>query len=106
MATAYKTLGNANPGASLTVLYTCPSGYDAVAKFVACNRSTSPRTFRMAVSPAGAAIADDHYWYYDVEIPPNDTIEIDGIGLDQTDVVRVYGQDDQVSFNLNGVELN
>jgi hypothetical protein len=59
----------------------------------------------MAVSPAGAAIADDHYWFYDTTIPPNDTIQLDGIGLAETDVVRVYGEDDQVSFNLNGVEI-
>lgn len=105
MANAYKTLGNQNPGASLTALYTVPSSTQAVAKLVVCNRAGALRTFRVAISPAGAAIADDHYWFYDTVIPANDTVELDGLSLAATDVVRVYGQDANVSFNLNGVEL-
>jgi len=103
MANAYKTLGNANPGAALTTIYTAP--VEAVAKFVAANRASVVKTFRMAVSPAGAAIADDHYWFFDVAIPANDTVEVDGISMAPTDVVRVYGEDANVSFNLNGVEI-
>lgn len=106
MANAYKTLGNVNPGPALTTIYTVPGGTQAIAKFVACNRSASIKSFRMAVSPLGAAPADDHYWYYDTDLPPNDTLEIDGISLAATDVVRVYGEDTTVSFNLNGVELS
>ena len=105
MANAYKTLGNANPGAALTTIYTAPSATEVVAKFVAANRASVVKTFRMAVSPAGAAIADDHYWFFDVGIPANDTVEVDGISMAPTDVVRVYGEDANVSFNLNGVEI-
>ncbi len=105
MANAYKTLGNANPGAALTTIYTAPSATEAVAKFVAANRSNVVKTFRMAVSPAGAAISDDHYWFFDVGIPANDSIEVDGISMAATDVIRVFGEDATVSFNVNGVEI-
>jgi hypothetical protein len=105
MPNAYKTLGNANPGAALTTIYTAPSSTEAVAKFVAANRADVVKTFRMAVSPAGAAIQPDHYWFYDVEIPAHDSVEVDGISMAATDVVKVYGEDDNVSFNLNGVEI-
>jgi len=105
MANAYKTLGNDNPGAALTDLYTVPAATEAVAKFVAANRSSGPLTFSMAVSPASAAIQDPHYWFYQTTIPANDSVEVDGISLATTDIVRVWGETVDVSFNLNGVEI-
>jgi hypothetical protein len=105
MANAYKTLGNGAPGANLTTIYTCPSGTQAVAKLVVANRSAAAKQFRVAVSPLGAAISDSHYWFYDTYIPANDTIELDGISKAATDVIRIYGEDSTVSFNLNGVEI-
>jgi hypothetical protein len=105
MANAYKTVGNANPGTSLIALYTCPVSTEAVLKLVVCNRSAVDKKFRFALSPLGAAVADDHYWFYDATVRANDTIELDGLSFEASDVARCYGEDTTVSFNLNGVEI-
>lgn len=106
MPNAYKTLGNGTPGPSLVTIYTCPSGSSTVAKLVVTNRSGTDRTFRFAVSPGGAAIQNSHYWFYDYDLPANDTVQLDGLALDEGDVCRAYGSTTDVTFNLNGVEIN
>ncbi len=105
MATNYKTVGQDNTGASLTTLYTVPGSTEFVGKFKATNRSTATKSFRMAIRIGGAAIANDMYWFYDWTIPANGSVTEDGISLAATDKLDVYGEDDTVSFNLNGVEL-
>lgn len=107
MATTLKVLGQSNPGATtLTTLYTVPALTSAVgSSIVVCNRSATATSFRVAVRPAGAAIANEHYIYYDVAIPGNDTfIATIGITLATTDVVSVYATLATLSFNLYGQE--
>jgi len=107
MANALKVLGQSAPGAaSLTDIYTVPALTTAVASsIVVCNRSATPTTFRVAVRPAGAAIANQMYLYYDVAMPGNDTfIATVGISLATTDVVSVYATLATLSFTLFGQE--
>lgn len=107
MATVLKVLGQSNPSAAtLTTLYTVPALTSAVASsIVVCNRSSTATSFRVAVRPLGAAIADEHYNYYDVAIPGNDTfIATIGITLATTDVVSVYATLATLSFSLYGQE--
>ncbi len=107
MANALKVLGQSAPGAaSLTDIYTVPALTTAVASsIVVCNRSATPTTFRVAVRPAGGAIANQMYLYFDVAIPGNDTfIATVGISLATTDVVSVYATLATVSFTLFGQE--
>lgn len=105
MANAYKSLGQDNPGAVLTDLYTVPSSTEAVGTLFIGNRESAANTVRVALSVAGASIADDHYLLYDVSIPANDTAIINGIVLAATDVLRVYASDANVSFNFVGIEI-
>jgi hypothetical protein len=103
-----KVLGQSAPSATtLTDLYTVPASTQVVGSaLVICNRGATSTTFRVAVSPAGAAIANAHYQFYDVSVPANDTlIVVIGLTLGATDVVRVYATAAQLSFSLYGVEI-
>ena len=108
MATALKVLGQSNPSAAtLTTLYTVPGSTEVSgSSIVVCNRSATATSFRIAVRPAGAGISDEHYLYYDVAIPGNDTfIATIGLSLEATDVVSVYATLATLSFNLFGQEI-
>lgn len=107
MTITYKVLGQNAPSATtLTTLYTAPAATSAVASsVVVCNRSATATSFRVAVRPAGAAVSNEHYLYYDVPIAGNDTFTATlGITLATTDVVSVYATLATLSFNLFGQE--
>ena len=108
MATALKVLGQSAPlAATLTTLYTVPASTEvSTSSIVVCNRSSVATSFRVAIRPAGAGISDEHYIYYDVPIPGNDTfIATIGISLEATDVVSVYATLATLSFNYYGQEI-
>ena len=107
MAETPKVLGQSNPSAAvLTDVYTVPGVTNAVVSTITvCNRSATPTEFRVAVSPAGAGISDEHYLYYDVPIPGNDTFTTTiGISLEATDVIRVRATLATLSFSVFGIE--
>ena len=108
MATTYKVLGQSAPSATTnTDVYTVGSGKSAVVSTIAvCNRSASPITYRIAIRPAGATIANQHYIAYDSSVPANDTINLTiGISLAATDVVTVYASTANSSFSIFGAEI-
>ena len=108
MAITYKVLGQSNPSANTnTDLYTVPSSTSAVCStIVICNQASSAATFRVAVRPAGAAIATSQYISYDSNLNANDSITLTiGITLATTDVVTVRANTTTVSFSLFGSEL-
>ena len=104
MANAYSILAQDNPGASLTTLFTAASAEMVGTLFVA-NRDAANKTARVALSPLGAAIQDDHYIIFDASIPGNDTIILNGLSLADTDLIRIFAEDAFVSFLLTGVEI-
>ena len=107
MATAYKTLGQSAPSATTnTDLYTVPAATSAVCSTLAiCNRGAST-TFRVAVRPAGAALANQHYIVYDNWVNQYDTVFLTlGVTLAATDVVTVYAGANTLSFSLFGSEI-
>ena len=109
MATTYKTLGQSNPSATTaTTLYTVPSATSTVVSTITvCNQASTAGTFRVAVRPAGASLAAQHYVAYDTPIAANDTIALTlGITLATTDVVTVYASSATMSFNAYGSELS
>ena len=108
MAITYKVLGQSNPAANTnTTLYTVPAATSAVCStIVICNQAASAATFRIAVRPAGAAIATQQYISYDTNLNANDSITMTiGITLATTDIVTVRANTTTVSFNLFGSEL-
>lgn len=107
MPDVVSVLGQLAPGAAtLSTLYTTPAATQVVASSLTiCNRSATATSFRVAVRPAGAAIANQHYLYFDVPILGNDTfILTGGLTLAATDVVSVYATLATLSFHLYGVE--
>lgn len=109
MATTYKVLGQLSPAVTANAdLYTVPATASAVCStLVVCNRGPSIQ-FRVAVRPAGAAIANQHYIVYDNYVNQYDTVFLTlGITLAPTDVVTVYiWNGGSVSFSLFGSEIS
>ena len=109
MATAYKVLGQSNPSATTaTTLYTVPAATSTVVSTInVCNMAASAGSFRIAVRPAGAALANAHYLAYDVAIPANDSIALTlGISLAATDVITVYASSASLVFSAFGSEIS
>jgi hypothetical protein len=108
MTEDYKVLGQLAPTATTaTDLYTVGSGKKAViSTLIICNRAGSSATFRVAIRPAGAALANAHYIAYDTPIAANDAIPLTlGITLGPTDVITVYASTANFSFSVFGAEL-
>lgn len=108
MATVYKVLGQSAPAATTpTDLYTVPAGNSAVCStLVVCNRGTIGTTFRAAIRPAGATLANLHYIAYESPINQNDSLFLTlGITLAATDVVTVYSGNADLSYSLFGSEI-
>lgn len=108
MPQTHKVLGQSNPSATtLTALYTVPSATSAVCStLVICNLASTATTYRVAVRPAGASIANSHYIAYDVSLLGADSIMLTlGLTLAATDVVSVYAGSANVAFNLYGCEI-
>lgn len=107
MPTAYKTLGQSAPSATTnTDLYTVPALTSAVCSTLAIANRGASTTFRVAVRPAGAAIANQHYIVYDNYVNQYDTVFLTlGVTLATTDVVTVYAGAATLSFSLFGSEI-
>lgn len=108
MPTNYKVLGQSSPSAATdTTLYTVPASTQAVISTVSvCNRGTAAATFRIAVQPDGASLANQHYVAYDVSVDGNATIPWTiGITLGDTDVVTVRASTANLSFSAFGSEI-
>jgi glucose-6-phosphate dehydrogenase assembly protein OpcA len=109
MPTVYKVLGQSNPSATTaTTLYTVPASTSAILSTVTvCNQAATSSSFRIAVRPAGAALAAQHYVAYDIAIAANDTTCLTlGLTLATTDVVTIYAGTATMSFAAFGSEIS
>lgn len=89
--------------ATLTALYTVPAAKHATVRVLVCNRGAAD-TFRIAVSPAGAAIANAQYLAYDQPLEANDSASSVAFTVAETDLVRVYSTNGTLSFSVTGFE--
>jgi hypothetical protein len=77
-----------------------------VSTIVIANQTASAATFRIAVRPAGAALAAQHYVAYDITVGASDSTALTlGITLGATDVITVYGSTATLSFAAFGSEI-
>ncbi len=109
MPTVYKVLGQSAPSATTaTTLYTVPASTSAVvSSIVIANRDASAATFRIALRPAGATLANQHYIAYDVTVGASDsTVLTLGLTLATTDVITVYASTANLSFSAYGSEIS
>lgn len=108
MATTIKVLGQVNPAATTaTTLYTVPAAVATIVSTISvCNQASTAATFRIAVRPAGATLAAQHYIVYGATVPASDSTMITvGLTLATTDVVTVYASSATLSFNAYGSEI-
>lgn len=108
MANYYKTLGQSNPAATTnTNLYTVPAGRQAVAATIlVANQGSTSATYRIAIRPAGATLAAQHYIAFDTPITGNNTTAFTlGFGLAATDIITVYASTANLSFTVSGTEI-
>lgn len=109
MPTAYKVLGQSAPAATTaTTLYTVPAATETVvSSIVIANRAATSATFRIAVRPDGATLANEHYIAYDVTVGGGDsTILTIGLTMNASDVVTVYASTANLSFSIYGSEIS
>lgn len=109
MPTAYKVLGQSAPVATTnTTLYTVPAATETVVSTVAVtNRAATSATFRLAIRPDGATLANEHYIAYDAPIAANDSIYLTvGATINANDVITVYGSTANFSFSAFGSETS
>lgn len=107
---AYKVLGRKAAAATTAEeLYAVPSGSSAVVStIVVANRSTSARTYRLAVKPtSGTTLADEHYIAYDVSVAANDSVALTmGVTLASGNVIVTYASAaSSLTFTAFGSEL-
>ena len=108
MATTYKVLGQSNPAATTaTTLYTVPSATEAVVStIVIANLTSTAATFRIAIRPNGAALANSQYIAYDITVGASDSTALTlGITLDAADVITVYASTANLTFTAFGSEI-
>ena len=109
MPTTYKVLGQSNPSAtSATTLYTVPSATQAVVStIVIANLTSTAATFRIAVRPGGATLANQHYVAYDITVGASDSTALTlGITLGATDIITVYASTANLAFSAYGSEIS
>jgi hypothetical protein len=105
---AYKVLGQSAPAATTdTNVYTVPSATEAViSTIVIANRAATAGSFRLAVRPNGATIANQHYIAYDVPIAANDSTTLTlGITVDAADIITFRASSADMSINVFGTEI-
>lgn len=108
MPITYKVLGQSAPSATTnTTIYTVPASTSAViSTIVIANRSTSSVGYRIAIRPAGATLANQHYIAFDVAVGASDSTTLTlGITLATTDVITIYATSANLSFSVFGSEI-
>lgn len=109
MPTVYKVLGQSAPSlATATTLYTVPASTSSIVSTInIVNLSTNPDTVRVAVRPAGAALANQHYIIFGLVLPARAQYTLQaGLTLATTDVVTVYSSNGTSSFSAFGSEIS
>ena len=106
MAT-YKVLAQSAPSpVTNTTLYTATNA-TIVSTLNACNIGGNLDLIRIAVRPAGATLAAEHYIAYNVPLQAGEVLSIQaGITLASTDVLTIYSTTGATSFSAFGSENN
>jgi hypothetical protein len=108
MSTIYRVLGQSAPSATTdTNLYTVPAETGAViSTIVVANRDAAAATYRIAIRPDGATLANEHYIAYDVAVGAGDSTTLTlGLTLDAADVITVRASTADLSFSVFGSEI-
>jgi hypothetical protein len=107
MPTNYKVLGQAELTTSVANVYTVPANTQTViSTVVVTNRTNSNVNYRLAVQPAGVALANQHYIAYDAIASASDSIALTlGLTLGNTDVISANASANSLSISIFGSEI-
>ena len=109
MPQTHKVLGQSAPAnTSNSDIYTVPASTQAIVSTISvANITTAAATFRIAVRPAGATVANQHWIAYDVSLGGSDSVTLTlGVTLGATDVLTVRsGTANALAFSAFGVEI-
>jgi hypothetical protein len=108
MPTSYKVLGQVAPGATTdTTLYTVPANTEAIiSTLIIANRASTAATYRIAIRPNAATLANLHYIAFDVSVAAGDSTTLTlGLTMDAADVITVRGSTADLSFSAFGSEV-
>lgn len=109
MPQTHKVLGQSAPANTNNAdIYTVPSATQAIISTISvANLTKAAATFRIAVRPAGASVANQHWIAYDVSLGGNDAVTLTlGVTLAATDVLTVRsGTANALAFSALGVEI-
>jgi hypothetical protein len=77
-----------------------------VSTLVIANRAATTATYRIAIRPGGATLANQHYIAFDVVVGAADSTTLTlGITLAATDIITVYAGNANLSFSAFGSEI-
>ena len=104
---AYKVLAQSAPAAATaTTLYTA-TNQTIISTLNVANYGSIQDTIRIAVRPAGATLANQHYLAYDVPLAAGAVFSIQGgITLGNTDVITVRSTSGGSAFSAFGSDAN
>lgn len=109
MSYTYKVLGQSSPSATTnTNIYTVGAGKQAIiSTLIVANRSASGASYRIAIRPGGATLANEQYIAYGVAIAANDSTALTlGLTLGSGDIITVYASSANLSFGVFGTEIS
>jgi hypothetical protein len=103
----YKVLAQLAPTAASPQTLLSASSATIVSTLQVANTGGAADTIRIAVRPAGATLANQHYIAYGVQVPSGSFLSLQGgLTLANTDVITVYSTTGTSSFSAFGSEAN
>ncbi len=104
MTDVWGALAQSSPAPGvLTAAYTVPALKHATVEVVLCNQGLDALV-RLSHAIDGAADTGAQYLLYDFELLAGEAKSTVRFTVASTDVIRVYSDTGDVSFNINGIE--
>jgi hypothetical protein len=77
-----------------------------ISTIIVANRAATAATYRIAIRPNGATLANEHYIAYDVTVGAGDSTTLTlGLTIDAADVLTVYASTANLTFSAFGSEV-
>jgi hypothetical protein len=103
----YKVLAQSAPSAATATTLLTASSATIISTLNVSNIGGAADLIRIAVRPAAAALANQHYIAYGVQVPSGAIFSLQGgVTLANTDVVTVYSTTGTSSFSAFGSDGN
>jgi hypothetical protein len=77
-----------------------------ISTIIVANRAATAATYRIAIRPNGATLANEHYIAYDVTVGAGESTTLTlGLTIDAADVLTVYASTANLTFSAFGSEV-